>query len=88
MDIAVEVNELPGKPSGRIKSQIQAGGEVLIAHRWGPYNVAGRAYAAIENWLKKNDRKAKDVPFEVYLNDPGTVKDPSEIRTDVYQPVE
>ncbi|MGZ8518270.1 MAG: GyrI-like domain-containing protein, partial [Chitinophagaceae bacterium] len=64
------------------------GGDVLIAHTWGPYDQVGQAYLKIENWLKENNRKPKGNPFEVYLNDPAAVKSPSEIRTDVYQPLE
>jgi effector-binding domain-containing protein len=88
MDIAVEVNGLPRKPGAHIRSQIQAGGEVMIVHTWGTYYEAGHAYTAMENWLKKSNRKAKDAPFEVYLNDSGTVEDRSEIIADVYHPVE
>ena len=73
---------------GRLHAKILAGGEVLIAHMWGPYDKVGEAYLAIEKWLKENNRKAKSPPFEVYINDPALVKDPSEIQTDVYQPIE
>jgi effector-binding domain-containing protein len=38
--------------------------------------------------MNENNRKAKSAPFEVYINDPAMVKDPSEIQTDVYQPLE
>lgn len=88
MDIAVEVNKIPENISGRTTSRIQPGGEVLIAHIWGPYDQVGQAYTAVENWLKENKRKAKGAPFEVYINDPATVNNPSEIQTDIYQPLE
>ncbi|HEX6848365.1 MAG TPA: hypothetical protein VF144_15385 [Chitinophagaceae bacterium] len=32
--------------------------------------------------------EAKGNSFEIYLNDPAAVKSPSEIRTDIYQPLE
>ena len=88
MDVAVETVRIPPELSGRIRSRIQKGGDVLIAHAWGPYDQVGMAYVKIENWLKENKRKAKGNPFEVYLNDPSAVKSPSEIRTDIYQPIE
>ena len=88
MDVAVQTLNISDKLSGRIQSRIQKGGEVLIAHMWGPYDQVGQAYAKIEMWLQENSRKAASAPFEVYLNDPATVKSPSEIRTDVYQPLE
>ena len=86
MDIAVETARIPAELSGRIKSRIQQGGEVLIAHMWGPYDKVGQAYLKIENGLKENKRKAKGNPFEIYINDPSAVKSPSEIKTDIYQP--
>jgi len=88
MDIAIETNRMDSELSGRIKSRVQQGGEVLIAHMWGPYDKVGQAYLKIENWMNDNKRKAKGNPFEVYLNDPSAVKSPSEIRTDIYQPIE
>ena len=85
MDVAVEIEKVPSGLKGRIKSRIVKGGDVLIAHVWGPYSELSKAYAQIESWLKQNKRTASGTPFEVYLNDPSIVKDPSEIRTDVYQ---
>ena len=87
-DIAIEADQKPAQVSGRIQSRIQAGGEVIIVHMWGPYDQAGQAYEQIDKWLQENNRKAKGWPFEVYINDPSTVKDPSEIQTDIYQPIE
>lgn len=88
MDIAVETDKLPSELRGRIKSRIEKGGEVLIAHMRGPYSELSQAYIQIENWLKQNNRIARGNPFEVYLNDPFTVKDPSQIQTDIYQPLQ
>jgi effector-binding domain-containing protein len=88
MDIAVETDKIPSELKGRISSRIEKGGEVLIAHMWGPYSELSRAYMQIKNWLKENSRIARGAPFEVYLNDPSIVKDPSEIKTDIYQPLQ
>ncbi|MES1217569.1 MAG: GyrI-like domain-containing protein [Bacteroidota bacterium] len=88
VDIAVETVNMPEQLSGRIRSRILKGGEVLIAHVWGSYDEVGQGYAKIQTWLKENKRKAKGSPFEVYINDPSVVKDPSEIQTDIYQPLE
>jgi effector-binding domain-containing protein len=88
LDIAIETDRVPAQLGGRIQSRIQPGGEVLIAHMWGPYGQAGQAYGQIENWLKENKRKPKGSPFEVYVNDPNIAKNPSEIQTDICQPIE
>ena len=60
----------------------------MIAHILGPYDQVGQAYTAIGKWMNENHREAKSAPFEVYINDPASVKDPSEIETDVYQPLQ
>jgi effector-binding domain-containing protein len=88
MDVAVEVNTIPEAVTGRIRARVQPGGEVLIAHILGPYDQVGQAYSAIGKWMNENHRQAKSASFEVYVNDPAAVKDPSEIQTDVYQPLE
>lgn len=88
IDIAVETDKIPKLLNGgRIKSRIQEGGAVLIAHVWGPYDQVSKAYEQIGDWMKKNNRKAKGNSFEVYINDPGAVKSSAEIQTDVYQPL-
>ena len=36
MDIAIETDKLPAELNGRVRSRVEKGGEVLIAHMWGP----------------------------------------------------
>jgi effector-binding domain-containing protein len=85
MDIAVEVNKIPAQTTGRIKLNKIFGGKAIVARYRGPYEKVEIAYTAIADWLKQHQQEAKGLPFEVYLNDPATVKDPYELRTDVYQ---
>lgn len=84
-DAAVEVDRLPVELTGNIKAREIKGGDAIVVHYQGAYEGIGTAYAAIASWLKENNKKAVEAPFEVYLNDPVTVKDPNELRTDVYQ---
>ena len=85
MDAAIEVNRAPGKLTGRIKTKRIKGGNAVVVHYQGAYDQIGIAYTGISNWLTKNNKKAAEPPFEVYLNDPVTVKDSKLLRTDVYQ---
>jgi effector-binding domain-containing protein len=85
LEVAVEVDHVPSVLSGRIQSKIVAGGEALVAHYTGPYEEMEIPYNAVANWLKDNNKQANGMPFEVYLNSPDTVKDKSELKTDVYQ---
>jgi effector-binding domain-containing protein len=84
---AVEVNKLPDELNGRIKAKTIAGGDVIVVHYQGAYDQIAVAYTAIAKWLVNNNKKALDAPFEVYLNDPSTVKDPALLCTDVYQKI-
>ncbi len=85
MEAAVEVDKLPAQTTGRIKINKLNGGYAVIAHYKGPYDRVSIAYTAIGNWLKQQNKSAAGAPFEVYLDDPSTVKDPFDLRTDVYQ---
>jgi effector-binding domain-containing protein len=85
MDAAIEVNKIPAKLTGRINTKKIKGGNAVVVHYQGTYDQIGIAYTVISNWLTKNNKKAVEPPFEVYLNDLVTVKDPKLLRTDVYQ---
>jgi len=86
-DAAVEVNKLPAELTNHIKSKRIEGGDAIVVHYQGAYDQIAVAYTAIGNWLQKNNKRAAEAPFEVYLNDPATVKDPALLRTDVYQKI-
>lgn len=85
MDVAIEVDNLPAVLTGRIKAISLEGGQAVVVHYQGPYDQIGAAYAKLNEWLKKNNKKALETSFETYLNDPAAVKDPWELRTDIYQ---
>lgn len=85
LDVAVEVNELPGILTGRIKALEIESGDAVVVHYQGPYVQLGVAYAELDRWLMANKRKAVQAPFEAYLNYPGAIKDQWELRTDLYQ---
>lgn len=85
VEAAVEVDSIPPVLDSIISTRVLEGGEALIVHYKGPYENAGFAYHALENWLRQNHKKAKGIPFEVYLNDPITIKDKNKLLTDIYQ---
>lgn len=85
LEPAVEVDRVPEKLTGRIKSKMIAGGDAIVAHYTGPYEEMELPYNEIAKWLKENNQEARELPFEVYLNEPAQVKDKYELKTDVYQ---
>jgi effector-binding domain-containing protein len=84
-DVAVEVNQAPDKLMNRTKFKTTESGEAIVLHFRGAYEKLDTAYLQIEEWLKKNNKLKSGPPIEVYLNDPGTVKDKNDLLTDVYQ---
>jgi effector-binding domain-containing protein len=85
LEVAVEVDKIPGKLPGRIKSKMIDGGDAIVAHYKGPYEKIGLSYHSISQWLKDNHKQAKGLPFECYLNVPAYVNDKYELKTDIYQ---
>ncbi len=85
VEAAIEVDSIPPLLDSTVNTRVLEGGEVIIVHYKGDYESAGFAYRAIDKWLKDNHKTAKGVPFEVYLNDPITVKDRNNLLTDIYQ---
>jgi effector-binding domain-containing protein len=85
LEIAVEVDKIPSVLEGRLRSKVVEGGEAVVVHYTGPYEQMDLPYHAITRWLKENNREAKGMPFESYLNDPAMVKDKYQLKTDIYQ---
>ena len=84
-ETAVEVNRFPERALGRIEFKKTEAGKVVIAHYQGPYSQVSMAYDAIRNFMKVSGEEPIDHPFEVYLNNPSLVKDPFDLKTDLYQ---
>jgi effector-binding domain-containing protein len=76
------------KPEGDILVNTMKPGTAAVAHYYGSYLRKGEAYAALENWLKENNKKMTGSPWEVYITDPMMEKDTSKWQTDVYYPIE
>jgi len=85
VEAAMEVDSVPPVLDGSIGNRVIAGGEVLIAHYKGPYEKAGMAYHAMYQWLEEHHKAAREIPFEVYLNDPITIRNKNDLQTDIYQ---
>jgi effector-binding domain-containing protein len=85
MEAGVEVDKIPEQLNGRIESKFVAGGDAVVAHYTGPYEEMRKPYSEIKKWLKENIREARELPFEVYLNEPSQVKDKYELKTDIFQ---
>ena len=84
-DVSIEIDKAGVQGEGRIRSEMIQGGNALVVHFKGPYEQTYLAYSAITEWLSAHHKTADRQPIEIYLNSPAFVKDPYELKTDIYQ---
>jgi effector-binding domain-containing protein len=63
------------------------GGRAATTLFLGPYDQVGKAWDAITAWFGEHNLEFAFGGWDVYENDPTEVKDPSELRTRLYQPL-
>ncbi|MGB8190401.1 MAG: GyrI-like domain-containing protein [Chitinophagaceae bacterium] len=85
LEAGIPVNKKPASVEGRIVLKEIESGKGVVIHFWGPYELTGQAYGKLNDWLKKNNKKAKGVPFDMYITDPSSVTDPYQVQTDIIQ---
>ncbi len=60
---------------------------VVVAHFYGPYDLTGQAYLALQDWLKDHNKKMIQPAYEMYIDDAkekdGKLKDPYKVQTDI-----
>jgi len=78
----------PEKGEGKIISSTVPGGKCVFTTYVGPYETIMGTYELLQEFIHKEGLKPKKVMFERYLNDPATVKDPNELVTEIYWPIE
>lgn len=74
------------EPTGRISAGEVEGGKVVKATMFGPYENMTPVYNQVFEYIRKNNLQVRGDSWEVYLNDPYTVK-PEEVHTEIYVPV-
>ena len=73
-------------PSGAEFMEIPAGNS-LVCHFNGLYQKTAEAYAQFPAEMKARGLRPAGAPWESYVTDPQTVKDPMAVRTEIYWPV-
>lgn len=76
------------KSSGNIIAGNINAGKVLTTKHFGKYEDSEFAHAAIDEFVKTNNKTITGSPWEVYVTDPGVEKDPSKWLTEIYYPVQ
>ncbi|MBI2730622.1 MAG: SRPBCC family protein [Sphingobacteriales bacterium] len=87
IEAAIPVNKLPPATQGDINTKQLMESRAVVVHYWGPYVLIPKAYDKIAAWMKANGKEANGAPYEVYIGDPGTIKDPYQVQTDIVQPI-
>ncbi len=70
-----------------IKSGETYTGKVIMATHTGPYEESADTWNALDAYVDENKLEVNGTPFEIYVTDPETVEDESQIITDIYFPV-
>ena len=77
-----------GKDDGNVKSGTRYAGKVIVADYYGAYDGLVSAHAAIDEYIKKNNKQVSGAPWEEYVTDPVAEKDTAKWLTKVYYPIE
>jgi effector-binding domain-containing protein len=86
MDMGIPVeNAVKGK--GRIRLEKIPAGNAVVAHYFGPYDKTGPTYNALHQYCKESKKETVGGPWEIYVTDPVTEKDPMKVETDIVFPV-
>ncbi|MFH0883974.1 MAG: GyrI-like domain-containing protein [bacterium] len=70
---------------GEFSSGSLPAGKALKATHYGPYEGLATSYAAWKKYMEDNKITTTGAMWEVYVDDPEKVADPSQLRTELYQ---
>ena len=85
-DMGISV-EKADKGKGRVKIENLPAMNVVKAYYFGPYDKTGDTYKFLHQYVKEAELEMTGGPWEVYITDPMTEKDPSKVETDILFPV-
>ena len=86
MDLGIPV-EKAEKGKGRIRVEKIPALNAVVATYFGPYDKTATAYHALDQYCKEGQLVVTGGPWEIYVTDPMTQKDPMKLQTDILFPV-
>jgi len=86
MDMGIPV-EKAEKGKGRIRVAKIPPGNAVAAYYFGPYDKIHPVYNALHQYCKESGKVIAGGPWEIYVTDPMTEKDPMKVETDILFPV-
>jgi len=81
-----DLRPLGDVPAGEMGSSALPGGPAAIATHWGPYDTLPETYGRLHDWIHAEGREDSLGPWESYVDDPDSVPDPADLRTEVCYP--
>ena len=84
--IPVDKKPIMALPAGIEFIELPAS-EVIVCHFNGAYNKTGFAYSRFPLVMKEKGKTPVGDPWESYVSDPTSVKNPLAVRTEIYWPV-
>ena len=90
IDAGIPLIEAPAAPppeDSGVLSGLLPGGLTAVTIHQGPYEDLGDAHAALDRWIAESEHESAGAPWEIYLNDPDEVPDPSGWLTKVVRPI-
>lgn len=86
MNIGIPV-EKAVTPNGRVKVLEIPAQDVVKAQYFGPYDKTGPVYYILEQYIREIGKTPSGGPWEIYVTDPMTEKDPMKCETTILFPV-
>ncbi|MEI8007356.1 MAG: SRPBCC family protein [Bacteroidota bacterium] len=79
--------EKADKGKGRVKVENFPAMNIVKAYYFGPYDKTAAVYLNLHQYVKEAELQIAGGPWEIYITDPMTEKDPSKVETDILFPV-
>lgn len=86
MDIGIIV-EKANKGKGRVRVEKIPAQNVVMAYYFGPYDKTADTYRILHQYIKEAEKEITGGPWEIYVSDPMTEKDPAKLETNILFPV-
>ncbi len=85
-DLGIPV-EKAEKGKGRVRVESVPAMKVIQAKYFGPYDKTEKVYRNLAQYSKEAELQEAGGPWEIYVTDPTTEKDPMKVETDIVFPV-